>query len=476
MTILRGSDSSIESNRGKPTSSELRSDKWVRPLDWLPLPSIVSGEDKIVGLVAVNEYESNWVSVRISGAYTVNWGDGTTSDHSSGSIASKNIAWGDISASTLSSKGYRQALVQITPQAGQQLTSVELGVIPASLTSLSSLTWLDVAVALPNATLFRIGSSTTLSSVRPILLEKFEWIGPSSSLTDVSGLVNGACRLRSINLFDTSNVTTTARMFANCSDLDYVPFYNIGNSTSASIMFYNCTMLKEVPLFDTKNVTAMDTMFYDSGLVEVPLFNTSNVTTMNNFINFSENLKSIPLLDTSKVTNFSSMQSQNPSLTYIPEFNIKSGTSFSNMLANMPGVTRVDLIPARSLGIGAMNLSSSELNRIYTRLPSLIARTITNAVGNGTLVTYTTSVDHNYIPGMVITMSGITPSAYNLASQVITSCPTTTTFTVANTATGTYVSGGTATPASATLTVTGNWGVASDDPTIATAKGWTVTG
>jgi hypothetical protein len=27
-----------------------------------------------------------------------------------------------------------------------------------------------------------------------------------------------------------------------------------------------------------------------------------------------------------------------------------------------------------------------------------------------------------------------------------------------------------------TITVTGNWGTALDDPTIATAKGWTVTG
>jgi hypothetical protein len=27
-----------------------------------------------------------------------------------------------------------------------------------------------------------------------------------------------------------------------------------------------------------------------------------------------------------------------------------------------------------------------------------------------------------------------------------------------------------------TLTVTGNWGTATDDPAIATAKGWTVTG
>jgi hypothetical protein len=30
--------------------------------------------------------------------------------------------------------------------------------------------------------------------------------------------------------------------------------------------------------------------------------------------------------------------------------------------------------------------------------------------------------------------------------------------------------------ATKTITVTGNWGVASDNPAIATAKGWTVTG
>ena len=32
------------------------------------------------------------------------------------------------------------------------------------------------------------------------------------------------------------------------------------------------------------------------------------------------------------------------------------------------------------------------------------------------------------------------------------------------------------TVASGTLTVTGNWGTATDNPAIATAKGWTVTG
>ena len=51
------------------------------------------------------------------------------------------------------------------------------------------------------------------------------------------------------------------------------------------------------------------------------------------------------------------------------------------------------------------------------------------------------------------------------------------TFTVASAiAAGSSTGTGTVTPAALTVTVTGNWGTATDNPTIATAKGWTVTG
>jgi hypothetical protein len=51
------------------------------------------------------------------------------------------------------------------------------------------------------------------------------------------------------------------------------------------------------------------------------------------------------------------------------------------------------------------------------------------------------------------------------------------TFNVTNAATETYVSGGVAAlQDNRLITVTGNPGVATDDPTIATNKGWQVTG
>ena len=71
--------------------------------------------------------------------------------------------------------------------------------------------------------------------------------------------------------------------------------------------------------------------------------------------------------------------------------------------------------------------------------------TITNAVGNGTVVTYTAS--NNFIAGTTLNISGITPAQYNSTSATVVSA-TNSSFTVKSTATGSYSSGGSAQPIS----------------------------
>jgi hypothetical protein len=90
--------------------------------------------------------------------------------------------------------------------------------------------------------------------------------------------------------------------------------------------------------------------------------------------------------------------------------------------------------------LSATNLAVSD-NMIY--MNQAIATTISDVVGNGTDVVYTTNESHNYLVGYSVSINGIDPSAYNLSNQTITAI-TSNTFTVANSATGTYVSGGTA--------------------------------
>jgi len=90
--------------------------------------------------------------------------------------------------------------------------------------------------------------------------------------------------------------------------------------------------------------------------------------------------------------------------------------------------------------VTAKNLAVTD-NMIY--LNNAIVTTVSNAVGSGTAVVYTTIQDHNYQIGFSVTITGVNPSAYNLTNQTITAI-TTNSFTVANSAVGSFVSGGTA--------------------------------
>ncbi len=88
-------------------------------------------------------------------------------------------------------------------------------------------------------------------------------------------------------------------------------------------------------------------------------------------------------------------------------------------------------------------INACHIDDTFSNDPGITNAVITNAVGNGTTVTYTyTSPGVNFIiAGQVVSIVGINPSQYNLSNvRIISTTPTT--FTVASTATGAYVSGG----------------------------------
>jgi len=67
--------------------------------------------------------------------------------------------------------------------------------------------------------------------------------------------------------------------------------------------------------------------------------------------------------------------------------------------------------------------------------------TVTGASANGTIITYTTSVSHNLVQGQSVTITGLTTSVFNITG-LINTIPSSTSFTVLNTATGTTVTSG----------------------------------
>jgi hypothetical protein len=123
------------------------------------------------------------------------------------------------------------------------------------------------------------------------------------------------------------------------------------------------------------------------------------------------------------------------------------------------------------------NLGATELDEMYTALDKLNPN-VTNVTATGTVVTYTVDDISAFVANRTVTITGVDPVAYNLTNVTVATVNVANSrFTVNNAATGTYVSGGVAAlQDNRTITVTGNPGTTGDDPTIATNKGWTVTG
>lgn len=175
-----------------PTS---HSGGWVRPADWVTLPTVLDGDQKIVMLVAVFN-TTNFLAFSATGNYTVDWGDGAApTNYSSGTTAQKSFAWSDYSPSTLTSQGFRQAVVTITPQSGQNLTALNLNVRHTTPTVAHTTGVLEVVMSAPYFT----AMSFNTSNVAYRMLRRFEWVG-SCPITNFADMFQNCSSLSSVIL------------------------------------------------------------------------------------------------------------------------------------------------------------------------------------------------------------------------------------------------------------------------------------
>lgn len=98
-------------------------------------------------------------------------------------------------------------------------------------------------------------------------------------------------------------------------------------------------------------------------------------------------------------------------------------------------------VSGNTITIATQSLAVQD-NLIY--LNESAVETISTVTGNGTTVVYTVVGTNTFDVGMSVTITGVNPTAYNLTDQTITASNSTT-FSIASSATGAYVSGGTAT-------------------------------
>ena len=422
---------------------------------------------------------------------------------------------------------FKQAIVKITCNTGgATMTSLTLNDIYTA-TNMSAYVQpiLDVTISANTTTLGLAASNASLKQMERCVVLRHNVtdmtsafsgcsslqsvsISSTASVTNMSTMFNGCYMLAIAPAMNTSSVTAMTSMFSACYSLVTVPLYNTASVTNMTSMFSTCSSLVTVPLFNTAAVTSMQSMFYGcSSLVSVPLFNTAAVTTMLSMFSGCSSLVTVPLFNTSAVTNMTSMFFSCASLITVPLFNTSAVTFMTSMfqgcksletipLFNTPVVNSMNAMFSGCTSLTSVPLLNTVLNTNFVNMflncqrlqnvPLFDTSAVTGAVAFATMFNGCTSLQS--VPAMNFGRAATTTSgAYTnmflscvSLSNILVNPGPKFTFTVANlklngaALNALYTNLPTVT--SQTITVTGNWGTSSDTPTIATAKGWTVTG
>ena len=452
---------------------------YTRPSDWLTMPTVSSSAQTFVGLFAVRNNDSNYVALKVTtstGNYQVNWGDGNITTHASNAQAEYNYSYSAISDSTICSRGYKQALITVTPVTGN-ITGLNTSVTHSVLgtTVVKQVKWLEYLINLPNLTSLSINQ--TVNNPRPSLVEKItiSHLGSLTSLssafanftglkavnitasttgiTNTAYMFNGCGSLISVNLFDTSNVTSTTSMFVYCTNLVQVPNFNLSKVITAISMFDSCIQLKTVPAFDMRSTTDFSSMF-------------------NNCTNLTE----IPLIDTRSGINFSNFAASCVKLKTVANLNMSGATVATSAFANCQSL---DNFPAMVIGKTNCNLTGFFNNgNMLKTVGNIDVSKVVNFTSfiNGNTFSLRTLPTLNLNSGTTLT---------TMVGPVIARAPFTnvrTSLSLANKNLGRLsiveVFNGLASGVTAkTITVSANPGYAvltAADRLIATAKGWTI--
>lgn len=361
--------SGLLSNQFIDTTSRDPFVPWTRPADWLDITSLepTVGQQKIVMLCAVLPSDS-MIAFTISGAYTIDWGDGTsTVNVATGVKTSKLLQWSSYSGSTLTSRGYRQAVVTITPQAGQQFTSLDFTVLHSSVSVVYTGPVLDMIVAGPNVSAMQIG--TNQGNVQALrMMERFRYVG-TNVIANPYSMFQGLVSLRTcaatngqgydLWLASAGNATSC---FNSCFSLDACPvLYTTGSLTNTSQMFISCWGMRSVPLFNTSGVSIGSQMFNScSALTSIPAFDWSSLSTAVWLFNGCAGLTSIPAANTPVLTAASGIFQNCSALTALPAWDYSKVTTFTSGANSCFSLTDVSaLSSSTALGLSSLNIDMS---------------------------------------------------------------------------------------------------------------------
>lgn len=234
--------------------------------------------------------------------------------------------------------------------------------------------------------------------------------------------------LKSINSFDTSGVVESEYMFSGCRSLDVIPYYDLSSAVNVYSWASGCHTLKRCDTYDFSSSTDCRALFYNCYLLEKLPAN----------------------LDISSTTSADSTFRFCDSIEYA-DVNIPVATNINYMFHTGRKLERINInAPLATTGINAFTYPYGGWNALKQITGDLSAMGDNQTMYQYAMWTSKLEVTHNNsIDLRYLNMSGQT------LDNLYTHLPT--------------VSG-------KTINITSNRGAGEDTPSIATAKGWTVTG
>lgn len=474
---------------------------WVRNPSWLPLPEVTPTENKVVALHLLKftprsnsgdavYNQSNFVafSAVVSGGYTVNWGDGTTTNHNSGAVAYKLYDSTNMAAVPDSTRapvsfdaatnsvsrtahGYKDgdvvSFAEITTTTGVFISQDYYVINSTANTFQISREPQGTAVSMTNnGTGYILPYKQVIITITPQtgnnnftnfnfnvkhnqagLQNNYAtgWLDITLSapgLTSITFASTGTqvthSNLQQFQLISTNTVSNFNGFFNRCFSLKSVPKFVLRTTGTCTMnnFFWQCYGLTHAPVFTDINgndaaprITSVDTMFrFCHSLQYVPDYNLSSCTNFNTMLGDCFSLERAPMLNTSAANMMINMFYGSPNIKYVPDYNTSNCTMMSEIFR---GCNSLQEMPAFNLN----NISSAgNLNNQLFQCFSVMRNRATGAKWTHSIANCHLSAD--------------------ALNEYYTNLPT--------------VSG-------QTLTVTGNWGASASNTSIATAKGWSVT-
>lgn len=418
-------------SNARPASSVLGgrlpvSETWQRPADWLPMPTITPGEQKHCMLFAVWN-GNNYVRLAPTGtAYTVDWGDGTTENVASGVAVDHNFAWSSYSGSTLTSLGYRQAMVTITPQgAGQFLTFPLTDAKHPSAAAGTTTGLLDYEWSSPTCAIPVLDHGSSPAQTHRHLQHTKAW---SACLTQsYNNWWRSLPALQSIEGLELTTITSATGMFSSCSALLVGPALSLGACTSTSSMFWGCSRLVSTPTYDLGSTTTCASMYANCiALRSVGPMNTGNSVAFNTIFDACGRLTSLPALDTTKATGMIAAFRGCSSLVTFPTLNTPANL---NLAQTFSGCTSMVTAPAMDTSKVVDMSSAFQTCSALTSVPSYVTSKVTNMTstfsGCSSLAAAPAFADTSKVTTMNSMFSNCTAlqnaPAYNLTACTVTS-------------------------------------------------------